>query len=158
MAILEGREGWATTVQSLLQPACEAHPNSYYALASLAQAYHASGAQKATELFDRAYESMERSRHLDITREVRSRILLLMVAGMWSRMGSAVVKKRMPEEFLEEAKSLLDRLPRRDSEECTVFSPISKRNEDRNTVAAHIGQIQSGVVILVKARALAAQA
>src|SRR5712671_928781 len=83
---------------------------------------------------------------------------LLMVAGLCSKMGSRAVKKRKPEEFLEEAKSLLDRLPRRDSEESTVFSPITKSNEDKNTLATHIGQIQSGVVIQAKGRAHGAAA
>jgi broad specificity phosphatase PhoE len=103
--------------------------------------------QRARQQFDSAYDCIVRRRHLETTTEVRSRILLLMVAGICSRMGSSDGKKRMPEEFLDEAKMLLERLPRRDSEQCTVFSPLSKRNETASTVASHIGQIELGAVI-----------
>lgn len=147
VGILRGDSDWADKIIAHLDKFCEDEPDNYYALVSVAQALHAQKNSRAADLFDKAYEAIIRSRHLDTITEIRSRILLLTVAGICSKMGSTRTRKRMPEEFLEEAKRLLDRLPRRGSEECTVFSVITKRNENRNVIAGHIGQIEAGVVI-----------
>jgi tetratricopeptide (TPR) repeat protein len=147
VAVLASIDDWPARVQALLEPACVRDPDSYFASSSLAQAYEFVNDERAKQQFDAAYESIIRRGHLETTTELRSRVLLLMVAGMCSQKGSDGTKKRMPEEFLEEAKTLLERLPRRDSEECTVFSPVSKRNETATTIASHIGQIELGSVI-----------
>ena len=147
IVLLRGADDWPAKVQVLLEPACAIDRDSYFASSTLAQAYQFVNDQRARQQFDSAYDCIVRRRHLETTTEVRSRILLLMVAGICSRMGSSDGKKRMPEEFLDEAKMLLERLPRRDSEQSTVFSPISKRNESASTIASHIGQIELGAVI-----------
>lgn len=151
IAFLGGRGDWALKASSLLEAAYGNDSDSYYCSSSLAQAYYSSREDvRATEYFDKAYECILRRKHLETATEVRSRVLLLMVAAMCTKMGS--YKKRMPEEFLDEAKKLLEQLPRRDSEQCTVFSPITKRNENRDTIATHIGQIKSGIVVQPKTK------
>lgn len=157
VSILRADGDWPQKVVAQLSSLCADEPDNYYALATLAQAYLATSDARAETTFDQAYDVILKRRHLETTTEIRSRVLLVMTAGMCSKMGSKQgAKKRMPEEFLEEARRLLERLPRRGADECTVFSIISKRNENRNVIAGHIGQIEAGIVVPTMKRAASA--
>jgi tetratricopeptide (TPR) repeat protein len=147
MATLERGADWHLEVQQLLEQVVEEDPYYYYATATLAQIHYDQGASgKAQELFHEAYESIERSGHLLTVTESRSRILLLMVAGMCCKHG--LTDEKRAEQHLEEADHLRDSLPRIGYQVCTVFSNLSKRNENSDTIHRHIELIRRGEVLL----------
>jgi tetratricopeptide (TPR) repeat protein len=147
MAILGREDNWHQQVQQLLEPVYVADPQYYYATATLAQVHADRGnSEKAQELFNKAYTTIERLGHLLTVTEARSRILLLMVAGMCCKHG--LVDEKRSEVHLDEADGLRSSLPRIDSQVCTVFSPLSKRNESSETIRHHIEMMREGKVLL----------
>jgi tetratricopeptide (TPR) repeat protein len=147
MAILGREDNWHQQVQQLLEPVYVADPQYYYATATLAQVHADRGnSEKAQELFNRAYTTIERLGHLLTVTEARSRILLLMVAGMCCKHG--LVDEKRSEVHLDEADGLRSSLPRIGSQVCTVFSPLSKRNESSETIRHHIEMMREGKVLL----------
>jgi hypothetical protein len=54
----------------------------------------------------------------------------------------------MAEEHLTEAENLLSTLPRWDGQVCTVYSPLSKRNENGSTIQAHIEAVRKGGLLV----------
>ena len=147
MAILKHEEGWCQEVQGLIQPVYDDDPSYYYATATLAQIYAVQDKHDdAKKLFRTAYETIERSGDLLTVAEVRSQILLRMVAGLSCRHG--LMDNRSSEEHLEKADSLRGSLPKIDSKVCTVFSTLSKRNEKSETIHDHIEWIRKGKVLL----------
>jgi tetratricopeptide (TPR) repeat protein len=147
MALLERGADWHLEVQLLLEEVVEENPYYYYATATLAQVHHDQGTiGKAQELFHKAYESIEHSGQLLTVTETRSRILLLMVAGMCCKHG--LTDERRAEQHLDEADHLRGALPRMGPQVCTVFSTLSKRNESSDTIRHHIELIRKGKVLL----------
>jgi tetratricopeptide (TPR) repeat protein len=148
MAMLEREENWHQQVQRLLKPVYVADPQYYYATATLAQVHADQGdSDKAQELFNEAYTVIERSGHLLTVTEARSRILLMMIAGMCCKHGP--MDEKRSEVHLNEADSLRSSLPTIDSQVCTVFSPLSKRNESSDTICHHIELIRKGDILLI---------
>jgi tetratricopeptide (TPR) repeat protein len=147
MAILERGADWHLEVQQSLKQVSEEDPYYYYATVTLAQIHHDQGTiGKAQELFHQAYESIERSGHLLTVTEGRSKILLLMVAGMCCKHG--LTDEKRAEQHLEEADHLRDNLPRMGPQVYKVFSTLSKRNESSDTIRRHIELIRRGKVLL----------
>ena len=102
--------------------------------------------QTAQELFSQAYITLERSGHLLTVTETRSMILLLMVAAMCCKHGPMDAGRS--DVLLDQANGLLVSLPKIGTQVCTVFSTLSKRNEDVGTIRNHIELIRQGEVLL----------
>jgi tetratricopeptide (TPR) repeat protein len=147
MAILRREGNWWEEVQTLLKQVLDDDPGYYYATATLAQVNSVRDMQgDAQRLFREAYETIERSGDLFMVTEARSQILLRMVAGLCCLHG--LMDKNRSEEHLDRADSLLGSLPKIDSQVCTVFSTLSKRNEKGETIHDHIELIRGGKVLL----------
>lgn len=154
MMILKREEDWYKGVEKLLEPIHSDDPSYYYATVTLAQAYaihdkHDAAHDKhgaAKGLFQEAYEIIERSGHFFTVTETRSQILLQMVAGLCCQHG--IMAKTRADEHLNKAGNLLAMLPKIDSQACTVFSTLSKHNENSNTIQDHIELIRKGKVLL----------
>jgi len=144
MAIRSGKSQRDRAVE-LLRSVGDA--NEYYVLATLAQVLAKSDPQsrEAKALFEKAYRSIQNLSHLTAVVETRSRILLLLVAGMCSQ--HADERGSMTDEHFAEAQSLLSALPDRNGQPCTVFSVLSKRNVDKHEIAAEIGALRDGSVL-----------
>jgi hypothetical protein len=84
--------------------------------------------------------------HLVEVTELRSKILLLLVAGMCARYSTGF--EGMWEHHLESASGLLRKLPKRGTVSCTVFSPFSKRNEDMSVIDTQIAAFRDRNVLL----------
>ncbi len=147
MTILRRGDNWPQEVQDLLWPVYRADPHYYYATATLAQVYYDQGNHdKAKELFSEAYATIQQSGNLITVTEARSRILVLMVAGMCCKHGFE--EDRWSKEHLDRANSLLGSLPKMGLQTCTVFSTLSKRNEDIGTIRDHIEKIRESKIFL----------
>jgi tetratricopeptide (TPR) repeat protein len=144
IAISAGREEWETAVRLL---SSIKDPHEYYAIATLGQIYSKQSPESAQgkEKFQSAYMAIRDLGHLQTISEVRSKILLLLVAAMCAQHADGYTG--MTEEHLTEAESMLASLPSRDGQTCTVFSPVSKRNENSSTILAHIDGIRRGVFL-----------
>lgn len=144
IAITAGREQWDTAV-ALLSTVSD--PHEYFASATLAQLLLKGdpASKEAHELFENAYRAIRDLGHLHTVAEVRSRILLLLVAGMSARYTAGYTA--MMEEHLVEAEGLLPSLPERDGQSCTVYSPLSKRNVDKSAILADIEAVRRGSVL-----------
>lgn len=145
--MMEGNENWQKEAAQLLKDVEPKNYSNYYVTATLAQVYDDLGKKEdAKLLFRKAYEDISNSDDLITVKEVRTKILLLMMAGMCS--------KQLPDyenrsrDHLSKAEGLLDSLPKIDSQPCTVFSPLSKRNETSDTIRKHIELIRKGKVLL----------
>jgi len=146
MEIVARKDDWKSHVQNILQPTCTDDPNYYYATTTLAQVVFAEeDADSARKLFVQSYENIERSGDLVIVTEVRSLILLRMVAGLCCRKG--FMNDKRSDEHLDRAEALLGALPRIDGQVCTVFSTLSKRNERSEVILEHLNLIRSGGVL-----------
>jgi tetratricopeptide (TPR) repeat protein len=143
-----GREGdWQGQAQQLLERVHAEDPQYYYATATLAQVYYVKGDRdKARELFQEAYTTIQQLGHLITVTEARTRVLLLMTAGMCCKHGPQ--EERWAEEHLDRATDLLGSLPRRGHQICTVFSTLSKQNESSDVIRHHIELIRKGRVLL----------
>ena len=138
-------ETWATEVVEVLGPVIRHDNTYYYAIATLAQAVLARGdRERADLLFSEASTQIDVSGDLAIITEARSRILLLMVSAMCCYGAPTRPGRRLVRDYLDEARQLMEDLPKRGMEECTVFSPLSKRNEPKATIAGHIVLIENG--------------
>ena len=147
IAILRREANWQSEVKQLLEPVRAADSQYYYATATLAQSYASQGdADYARNLFREARESILNSNDLYIVREIRSKIVLLMVAGICSKHG--LLDDKWSEDYLDQADGLRDNLPKIDDQVCTVFSTLSKRNENGETIHYHIELIRKGHILL----------
>ena len=145
--MIEREANWHEKAIETLKNVYDADSLYYYATATLAQVYADRGnLDIANELFQKAYQTIERSGDLITVTEVRIKILLLMVAGMCCKHG--LEDEKRSEEHLSKADALLDNLPKIDSQPCTVFSTLSKRNEKSDTIHHHIELIRKGEVLL----------
>lgn len=148
MAIIKRAKGWEEVVQGLLKPVRDRDSTYYYATATLAQSYHSQINHKiAKQLFHEIHDELIAADIHNI-REVRSKILHLMLAGMSSKY---IGQDKQSNEYLDQANANCNDLPKIDSQTCTVFSPLSKRNEKTNVVQAHIEIIRKGIVLLESA-------
>ena len=147
MAILKNQNTWCQEVQNLIKLVLDDDPNYYYAATTLAQAYHLDNKHDdAQKLFREAYATIERSGDLLMVAEARSQILLRMIAGLCCWHG--LMDKTRADEHLDRADGLRGSLPQIDSQVCTVFSALSKRNEKSETIHDHIEWIRKGKVLL----------
>lgn len=148
IAILGRETNWHEEAQRLLKPVHVADPQYYYATATLAQVY-ASQQEKlkdAQGLFCEAYEAIERSGDFLTVMEARSQILLRMVAGLCCRHG--LKDEKGSDGHLDTADGLSGSLPKIGPQVCTIFSTLSKRNENSETIRHHIELIRKGKVLL----------
>ena len=149
MTILKGEKDWRNEVVKLLEPICNEDPGYYYVTATLGQMYNLLGkSNEAQSMFRQAYEFIERSGDFLTIKEVRSQILLQMVSDLCCRHG--LDKKKMADEHLDKADSLRNSLPKIGSQDCTVFSILSKCNEKSDTIHDHIELMRQGKVLLEK--------
>jgi tetratricopeptide (TPR) repeat protein len=147
MAILKREEDWLQKVEKLLNPIHNDDPGYYYLTATLAQICALqNNSNKAQKLFCEAYDAIERSGDFLTVTEARSQILLRMVAGLCCQHGLSDKKKS--NDHLDKADSLRSILPKIDSQVCTVFSTLSKRNEKSETIHDHIEFIRKGKLLL----------
>ena len=147
MAIFEGEANWQEKAQQILEAVHNSEPHYYYASATLGQVYHFMGdADKAQGLFRHAYETIERSGDLQKVTETRSKILLLMVVGLCCKHG--LPDEKRAGEYLDNANNLRARLPKLGDQVCTVFSILSRKNENSETIRSHIDLIRKGEVFL----------
>jgi len=147
MAIIARKEGWQAQAKHDAEEACKIDPGYYYARLTLGQIEReiAGGVdtEQVTALLRDAYSRIQGSGDLYSVMETRCRILLLMVAALCSRHGG-MADETTANRYLDEAQSLRGELPRIDNRVCTVFSPLSKRNEKSETIGSHIEEIRDG--------------
>ncbi len=144
--ILRGTGDWMDEAQSLLLPVRNADPSYYYVTATLAQLYHLQGdEQTARELFQDVYDTILTLADVHKVREARSKILLLMIAGMAARF---IGQEKQSKDYLDQANELCDHLPKTGSRICTVFSTLTKRNEPPDTIRHHIELIRNGAILI----------
>jgi tetratricopeptide (TPR) repeat protein len=147
MEIIRREGDWQEQAQQLLERVYTEDPQYYYATATLAQVHHTQGDRdRARELFSEAYTTIQQLGHLITVTEARTRVLLLMTAGMCCKHGPQ--EERWAEEHLDRATDLLGSLPRRGHQICTVFSTLSKQNESSDVIRHHIELIRKGRVLL----------
>ena len=146
MALLMRAPDWDVP-QLLLESVLDTDPQYTHAIVTLAQVYYGQDRlDEAQKQFDKAHMAIERSGDLITVTEIRSKILLRMVAGMCCKHGPQ--DEDRAHALLDQADNLLPSLPRIDDQDCTVFSTLSKRNESSNTIRRHIGLIREGQVLL----------
>jgi tetratricopeptide (TPR) repeat protein len=151
VSIINRQANWHEEALQILKSVHDSDSLYYYATTALAQVYTAQGdTSDAQELFWEAYQTIEHSGDLITVTEVRIRILLLMVAGMCCKHG--LKDEKSSEEYLDKADTLRDSLPKIGEKVCTVFSPLSKLNEDSQTIHQHIGLIRKGDVLVDTSR------
>lgn len=147
LIMFQGEPNWHIQAQRLLERVNSDEPHYYHATATLAQLHHVQGSSsQAKELFRQACESIESSGDLHTVTETRSRILLLMTAGMCCKNGLADQKRA--QDYLDRADSLRSSLPKLGDQTCTVFSVLSRKNESSETIRAHVDLIRGGHVLL----------
>lgn len=111
---------------------------SYFALVTYAQLLMSQDAdsKEARRFFADAYAKIRNLNHLVEVTELRSKILLRIVAGMSARYSVGFEDAWEP--HLDSAIGQLNRLPKLGTLTCTVFSPFSKRNEDPGAIKDQI--------------------
>lgn len=144
IAIARGNDGWSEAIDMLRTIK---DPHEYYSTATLAQLLISrdSASAEARNIFREAYMSIRDLGHLHSVSEVRSKILLLLVAGLCAQYSEGYTG--MMEEHFAEAEGLLGSLPKRGQQTCSVFSPISKRNETSSVIISHIESVRRGVLL-----------
>lgn len=151
MALLEKSGEWKDQAKQFAEMAYNIDPDYYYASFNLGQILQKFWEDKeenqAKRLFSDAYSKIQESGHLHFVKETRIRILLLMVAAICGRYGETV-NGRTVNKLLDEARQLRNELPKIDNRMCTVFSPLSKLNENSETIGIHIEEIRKGTVLL----------
>jgi len=151
-ALAEKKGDWKKVIRQYTAKAYEADPDYYYASFTLGQIFQEFGndveREKSKQHFGEAYSKIQESGHLHFVKEIRIRILLLMVAAICGKHGS-IIDERVFEKYLDEAKSLRDDLPRIDNRICTAFSPMNKQNVSPEIIGAHIEEIRKGSILLV---------
>ena len=147
MEIIRREGDWQGQTQQWLDQVHTEDPQYYYVTATLAQVHHTQGDRdRARELFSEAYATIQQLGHLITVTEARTKILLLMTAGMCCKHDPE--KARWAEGHLDRATDLLGSLPRRGHQICTVFSTLSKQNESSDVIRHHIELIRKGRVLL----------
>lgn len=143
IAILGRETNWQEDVKDILRPVYYKDTQYYFITATLGQVFADQAEHEEAEKFFReAYEVIERSGDLLTVTEARSKILLLMVAGMCCKHG--LMAEKRSEEYLDRADGLRDSLPKIGPQVCTTFSNLSKRNEHTETIHYHIELIRKG--------------
>lgn len=144
--ILRGEGNWQTEAQSLLLLVREADASYYYVTATLAQLSHLLGdVQIARDLFRDVYDTILTLADIHTIHETRSKILLLMIAGMAAKY---IGQDKQSKDYLDQATELCGSLPIIESQICTVFSTLTKRNESSDTIKRHIEFIRSGKILI----------
>ncbi len=121
---------------------------SYFALVTYAQLLMDADPnnKEAHKYFAEAYAKIRNLNHLIEVTELRSRILVRIVAGMSARYSDGF--EDAWEAHLDSAIAQLNRLPKRGTVACTVFSPFSKRNEASGEIKAQISAFREDNVWL----------
>ncbi len=147
MAIISRPAAWRKDAEEYLNKVHVAEPLYYFATATLGQiAQHHGEAAQAQQLLKEAYESIKDSGDLATVTEARSLILLLLLAGICSKHGTMDLGRA--NDYFAKAEGLCPTLPRLGSDVCTVFSPLSKRNEPVHEIESHIDALRNGKVLL----------
>jgi tetratricopeptide (TPR) repeat protein len=147
MVMLGRQSDWHAEVKQILEPVHLADPQYYYATVTLAQVQLAPGVtDDAHKLFREAHDAIVSSDDLHTVKEARSQILLLMEAAMCAKHG--LLEDKRAEDYLDQADSLRSGLPTIGPQVCTVFSVLSKHNENSETIHYHIQLIRAGQVLL----------
>jgi tetratricopeptide (TPR) repeat protein len=147
MLILKRDGNWLQEAEKLLKQVYTDNPSYYFATATLAQIYLLQGnLNEARKMFRETYEVIEHSGDLLTVVEIRSIILLQMVAGLCCLHG--LENKKRSDEHLDMAESLRNSLPKIGSQGCTVFSTITKRNENSEIIHQNIELIRNGEVLV----------
>jgi tetratricopeptide (TPR) repeat protein len=147
--IIRKQTDWLNNAEILLNDILQSDPDYYFARATLGQVLHVQGnIDESREEFNKTFSSILNSGDLFRTTETRSRILLLMVAAMCSKIG--VPGDPKSKEYLDEAENLWAALPQMNTQKMTVFSIRSKMNENgnENNLKNHINEIRAGIIIL----------
>jgi hypothetical protein len=135
-------------VRNLLEPVVAKDPEDpdyYYATATFAQVLLELGDDRAEQYFRSAHELIRSSFDLVTVAETRSKILI--------RLFAAICCFHIPEgadagkRYLGEANNLIDDLPKLETKTCTVFSPLSKWNEETEMLRQQIEWIREGRVL-----------
>lgn len=159
--ILRLDENWEEEAKKVLEQIHAEDPFYYYATTTLGQLYLEDNPEKSRDLFNKAHEAIVSSSDLITLQEIRSKILLLLVAAICC-VGAAKNNGDTPDEYdrkLKQASDYLNRaiqlrenLPKKEANVCTVFSPLSKRNERSETINDHIERIRRGQIELILPR------
>lgn len=145
MVIIKRGDQWEETVKTILQPVREDDANYYYATATLAQVHHLQGnIESAKQLFREVYDATVTLPDINIIKEIRSKILLLMLIGMSAKY---IGLEKPSTEYLNRAHQHCADLPKFNSDTCTVFSLLSKKNENVEIIKNHIELIRKGVLL-----------
>ncbi|WKZ47696.1 MAG: hypothetical protein QY306_17980 [Anaerolineales bacterium] len=146
MILIKREENWTDKIQAMLLPVRDRDSSYYFATATLAQSYHVQGNfELAKQFFQEVYDTILALADINSIREVRSKILLLLFAGMSSKY---IGREKQSAEYLDQANQYCNDLPKINSHSCTVFSPLSKRNEKISEIQSHIALIRKGIVLL----------
>jgi tetratricopeptide (TPR) repeat protein len=144
-------DNWQESAREILEGIFNRDPFYYYATAMLGQLCLYQGDKAgARKIFEQAYETIVNSGDLQKVAEIRSRILLLMVAGLCCRQGCGDDKRA--EAHLDDADDLRVRLPKLGDQICTVFSIISRKNENTECIHSHIDLIRNGQAFVAENR------
>jgi tetratricopeptide (TPR) repeat protein len=147
MSMWEREDNWIDESIAKLEELRNIDPQYYFATVTLAQLWsYKKDVKRAKELFNESYESIQLSGDLLTVTEARSKILLLMVAGMCCLNVPGNEKKA--EEHLDRASDLRSSLPKLSGQSCTVFSILSKRSESSESIGSHIRYIREGRILL----------
>jgi tetratricopeptide (TPR) repeat protein len=150
LRIIGQQDDWASKAEGLLTEVHRNDPGYYYATATLAQVLHVQGKEReAKDLFSEASRAIERSGDRFVVTEVRSRVLLLMVAAMCAKHGQEhrAEDDAIADAYLNLADELRAQLPRIGDSLCTVFSPLRKVNADSEKIGSDIEHIREGKVL-----------
>jgi hypothetical protein len=145
---------WGSDSDDEKDPLCRKDQSYYYAVSTLGQLIKSvDGAQASSQYFDHALQKIIESYDLRTIVEVRSRILVRLVAAMCAVNGSK--EQSRATNYLTEATGQIELLPKMNGKSCSVFSPLSRTNEPPETITTHIEAIRNGDVILLASSAAA---
>jgi hypothetical protein len=150
LKVAPGLVDYSTEIKLIEDVLQNAELSEYYIRATLAQILSRSDSQdRARALFTETYANIQMLGHLspESITEIRSRVLLLMTAAVSAKNGKDE-NRAIAEEHLNEATALLNQLPNRDGQMCSVFSTISKKNESPQRISEHIVQIRAGAILI----------
>lgn len=145
MLFLTRQDSWIVMAQTLLKPVQEQDPSYYYVTATLGQLAHL---QKNYELAKSLFKDVSEiilNTDIRAIREARSKVLVLMIAGMATKYAE---NERLSKDYLIQADEICNNLPKIGLQFCTVFSTLSKRNESSDMVKQHINLIRTGTILL----------
>lgn len=137
-------------VRDMLEPVVLEDKDYYYGTATLAQVLYTLGDRRATQYFLSAHESIRSSFDLVTVVETRSKILIRLLAAICCLHipDGAESGKR----YLAEANDLIEDLPELETKTCTVFSPLSKWNDEAEVIRQQIEWIREGLVLAWRER------